>query len=252
MIDLERDLRDLGRHLDHPAGDRLAIELRARLAAPARPAAVRPIGAARLRRRRIVTGLASVAAVVLLAVAIPPSRDAIADILGLGSADGGRPEQVAEPHHDPTVTTGSPPPEVSVLDLDSARAAVDFPIKVPARLEVPAHVTVDRRVPGGLVELAYPSFTLVEVASPPDVAAELAKLVAPESRVRIVSVRERPGLWITGTHHEIAYLDREGVLRHGASRPTGHVLMWEEDGVTYRIEGLAQQTSASEMARTIT
>ena len=122
---------------------------------------------------------------------------------------------------------------------------------MPGHVDATPQVTLDSRVPGGLVALEYPSFTLVEVASPPDVAAGLAKLVAPESHVRVVAVRGRPGLWITGTHHQIPYLDRDGTLRRGSSRPTGHVLLWDEGGVTYRVEGFARQAAASEIASSI-
>ena len=74
MIDLERDLRELGEHLDHPAGEQIIPQLRRRLAAPtANPVARRRSP----RRRAIAVSLVSVAAAVLVAVAI---------ILGLGSA----------------------------------------------------------------------------------------------------------------------------------------------------------------------
>ncbi len=153
--------------------------------------------------------------------------------------------------HGSTVTSGPPAPEVELLDLATARTRVDFPIRVPAGADQPPQVTVDHRVPGGLVSLDYPAFRLVEVASPSDVTGELAKLVPATSRVRVVSVGDRPGLWITGTHHEIAYFDRDGALRYEPSRPTGHVLLWDEDGVTYRVEGFLRQASADDVARSI-
>ena len=248
MIDLERELRDLGEHLDHPAGDQIVRQLRTRLSNASSGASPRPQWP---RRRAVATVIVSIAAVLLLAVAIPPSRDAIADLLGLGSHEVGRPDRVAVPPHHPPVTTSLPSGQVSSLSLESARQAVDFPIRVPGHVAATPQVTVDSSVPGGLVALAYPSFTLVEVASPPDVAAGLAKLVAPESHVRVVAVRGRPGLWITGTHHQIPYLDRDGTVRRGSSRPTGHVLLWDEDGVTYRVEGFARQAAASEIASSI-
>jgi hypothetical protein len=248
MTDLEQQLRDLGQHLDHPAGERMVLQLRSRLSTPGTGAGPRPQWP---RRRAVATVIASLAAVLLLAIAIPPSRDAIADLLGLGSHEVGRPDRVAVPHQGPPVTGAPSVDQTASSNLESARQAVDFPIRVPGHLDATPQVTVDRSVPGGLVALSYPSFTLVEVASPPNVAAELAQLVAPESHVRIVAVRGRPGLWITGTHHQVPYLDRDGMLRFGSSRPTGHVLLWEEDGVTYRVEGFAHQASASEIASTI-
>lgn len=247
MIDLERELHDLGEHLDHPDGAQIVRQLRTRLSTTTTGARTR---SQRPRRRAVATAVASIAAVLLVAVAIPPSRDAIADLLNLGSHEVGRPDRVAVPPHGPTVTS-SLPPRISSRSLESARQAVDFPIRVPGGVAATPQVTVDSGVPGGLVALEYPSFTLVEVASPPDVAAHLAKLVAPPSHVRVVAVRGRPGLWITGTHHEIPYLDRNGTLRRASSRPTGHVLLWDEGGVTYRVEGFTHQAAASQIASSI-
>jgi hypothetical protein len=248
VIDLEHQLRDLGEHLDHPAGDRIVPQLRTRLSTPSTGASPRSRWP---RRRAVATVIASIAAVLLLAIAIPPSRDAIADLLGLGSHEVGQSDRVAVPHDGPPVTSRPPSDQISPLNLESARQAVDFPIRVPGEVDATPQVTVDRSVPGGLVALDYPLFTLVEVASPPNVAADLAKLVAPESHVRVVAVRGRPGLWITGTHHRVPYLDRDGTLRFGSSRPTGHVLLWEEGGVTYRVEGFARQAAAVEIASSV-
>lgn len=248
MIDLEHQLRDLGEHLDHPAGAQIVRQLRTRLSTLTTGVSTRSQWP---RRRAVATVVASVAAVLLLAVAIPPSRDAIADLLGLASHEVGRPDRVAVPPHGPTVTSSLPSAQVSSRSLESARQAVDFPIRVPQGIDATPQVTVDTGVPGGLVALEYPSFRLVEVASPPDVAAGLAKLVALPSHVRVVAVRGRPGLWITGTHHEIPYLDRNGTLRRGSSRPTGHVLLWDEGGVTYRVEGFTHQATAAQIASSI-
>ncbi len=224
---------------------------RASLTAPGSGTAAR----SRRLRRPLVTVVASVAAVVLVAVAIPPSRDAVLDALGVGSGSNGsgatEHSAVRRPHPAPPPTT-VPLPAVLSLDLASARAAVGFPIGVPGPAGVvPTKVVIDRRVPGGLVVLEYPAFNVVEVASPPNAAADLAPTIAAERDVRIMSVRGRPALWITGTHQEIPYLDRDGILRRGVTRATGHVLLWEENGVTYRVEGFDNEASARAMATSI-
>ena len=110
MIDLERELRDLGEHLDHPDGAQIVRQLRTRLSTTTTAARTR---SQRPRRRAVATAVASIAAVLLLAVAIPPSRDAIADLLGLGSHEVGRPERVAVQHHRPTVTSSLPSGRIS-------------------------------------------------------------------------------------------------------------------------------------------
>ena len=250
MIDLELQLRDLGSHLDHPAGEQLGAVLRSRLANPIEPV-VHPRWSS---RRSVVTALAAVAAVVLLAVALPPSRDALADLFGIGAVEIRRDDHLARPRrtHTPPATEAPTNPAVARVDLATARTSVDFPIKVPTRPgEPPTRVTVDHRVPGGLVTLDYPEFSVVEVASPPEAGPTLAKVLGPGSHVRAATVRGRPGLWITGTHHEIAYLDRDGNIRRDTARPTGHVLLWEEGGVTYRVEGFPTQASATSLATSI-
>ena len=77
-------------------------------------------------------------------------------------------------------------------------------------------------------------------------------MIAKEGEVHVMSVRGRPALWITGNHDAIPYFDRDGTLRTGVPRPTGHVLLWEEHGVTYRIEGFEHESSAAQMATSIT
>jgi hypothetical protein len=240
-MDLEQGLRDVGENLDHPAGDQIVPGLRDRLA-QRRERGVH----LRSRHRVIVTAaVASLAAAVVLAVAV------VSFVAGSTES----PEAVRPPvrhDHSATTTTTDPLPEILDLDLERARAAVEFPIGVPGPSGVmPARVTVDRRVPGGLVALEYPAFTVVQVASSPDAAANLAATMAAEGDVQVMSVRGRPALWITGDHGEIPFLDREGTLRRSPARPTGHVLLWEERGVTFRVEGFESEASARRMADSI-
>jgi hypothetical protein len=249
-MSLETDLRDLGAHLDHPAGDGIAAAVRAELAAtptssPTRVPAPAERPAPRPRRRRILLLAAAALLVVLLAVPVA--------VVALGGRDdGGRPQAHAtspSSARQATSPSSAPaPPPVEVLGLAAARTAVQIPIRVPAGIDVPPRVTVDRRAPGGLVALEYPDFTVVEVAAPAGVSAGEVAGLGPESQVHPVSVRAQPGLWITGTHREIAYLDRDGTLRKGPTRTTGHVLMWVEDGVTYRVEGFHDQIAAMSVA----
>ena len=244
MIDLEQELRELGEHLDHPAGDQIVPQLRDRLSGPTAatgpPAVATPPaahGGGRLARGGGAAGRSSSPVIAFGS----DSRD---------TPQAGRPSGAND--HPTNTTTTVPPPEVLSLDLAGARAAVEFPIGVPGPSGVvPTTVTVDRRVPGGLVALEYPDFTVVEVASPPDAAADLASTIAAEGEVQVMSVRGRFALWITGTHHDVPYFDRDGTLRRAATRPTGHVLLWEEGGVTYRVEGFENEASARAMANSI-
>jgi hypothetical protein len=246
---LETDLRDLGAHLDHPAGAGIAAAVRAELAGAASAPIPRERPARSVRVPRPVLLLAA-AALLAFVLAVPV---AIA-VLGR-SEDGGRPQaratvpSSASPVTSPT--TAAPAPPVETLGLAAARTAVQIPIRVPVGIDVAPRVTVDRRAPGGLVALEYPDFTVVEVAAPAGAATGEVAGLGSESQVHPVSVRAQPGLWITGMHREIAYLDRDGTLRKGPTRTTGHVLMWVENGVTYRVEGFHDQIAAMSVANAL-
>jgi hypothetical protein len=235
---LETDLRDLGAHLDHPAGDGIAAAVRAEMAGVTPPAPVdRPVRAP--RRRRALVLAAAALLVVLLAVPVA--------VAVLDGADGGaRPQaQPTMPSSAPRPTTTTIPPVIA-LGLDQARAAVQFPIRVPQGLSVPAQVLVDRRIDGGMVALQYPAFTLVELPTPANASVTEVTSADAGSTAHPMVVRGQPALWITGTP-EIGYVDRARTL-HRAPTRAGNALVWVEHGVTYRIEGFRYQSSAMAMA----
>ena len=122
-------------------------------------------------------------------------------------------------------------------------------MRVP-RTEVATSVSVDPAVPGGLVTLDYPGYRLVEFAAPPN-GAVIAKVLDPRTHVAPAAVGEASGYWITGTYHEIAYLDRDNQVRSATIHTTGHVLMWSADGVTYRVEGPETLARAREIAASL-
>ena len=135
------------------------------------------------------------------------------------------------------------------MGLDQARTAVQFPIRVPQGLSVPARVLVDRRIDGGLVALQYPAFTLVELPTPANAAVTEVTSADAGSTADPMVVRGQPALWITGTP-EIGYVDRARTL-HRAPTRAGNALVWVEHGVTYRIEGFRYQSSAMAMANAL-
>lgn len=243
-MSFDSELRELGEHLDHPRGHHLVSAMRADLD-------LAPVQATARRRRHPARWSVLVAAAVVIAavLAVPATRTVVTDRIGSDATEAVRPAPSVHP--DPTLTTGSSPPAISTLDLLAARAAVEIPIRVPDGIGGQPRITVDRRAPGGLVALEYPRFTVVEVAAPAGAAAGEVAGLGPASHVNPVAVRGQPGLWITGTHQEIAYLDRNGTLRRGPTRTTGHVLMWVEGGVTYRVEGFTAQSEATRVANAL-
>jgi hypothetical protein len=250
VIDLEGALSDLAGHLDHPPGDGLADAVRRRIA----PAASNP-RRRRDRSRSLVAVAAAFVLMVMAALAISPTRHAIANWLGIGAIEvrhSDAPPLGTGSHPVPGSPGGTTARDLAVRKLAQARTTVDFTIATPRGASVGAlsKVDVDLRVPGGLVALDYARFSLVEVASDPTDPEPIAKLISPTTRVESVTVNGNPGLWITGAH-SIGYLDRSGRFERDTLRRSGSVLIWEHAGVTYRIEGLDALDAAQKVAASI-
>jgi len=238
MSSLELRLIELGATLDAPEGDELVERVAEEIAQ------VPPVVH---RGRRRAVALIAATAIVVAAIAIEPGREAIADLFRSG-----RVELRSTRDFTTTPTTHPrPTPELHTTPLSGAQAAVAFPIRLP-RL-VPSQtptISVDQRVPGGLVSLEYQDFRVVEIAAGPGPSV-MAKAIDPRTRMAAVTVGGAPGLWITGTHHLIAYLDRDGNVRQDTVREAGHVLLWVTGGVTFRVEGFHQLAAARQIAAAI-
>ena len=72
--------------------------------------------------------------------------------------------------------------------------------------------------------------------------ALVVKSVGASSQVEEVIVDGRPGLWISGSPHEVLYEDpQEDVVVERVARDT---LLWSADGVLYRVEGFSRLADA--------
>lgn len=191
MIDLERDLAALGDQLALD-GDGLVDDVLARIAEPTTTTRSTPT-------RSTPTWLVAAAvalAVVGAALVVPSSRQAIADWFGL---DGVRIEQ--QP------------------DLD-----------VPADVELPVGVTVDR-FDGSLDD------DLV------------TKVLGSGTGIERVEVGDRPGLWIDGVPHELVVRDADGEI--ATRRFAGNTLLWQDGDTIVRLEGAPTLTAALDLAATL-
>jgi hypothetical protein len=269
--ELEARLSDLGGILAHPAGDALVDAVLARLggsedldhreasdlpATPVPTPGVRSVAvdvstdsSSRWPRRCVVAAVVVLALLVGL-VAYGPSRTAIADWLGIGAvrftSEGPLPSGLpARPG--PTNRGGA---GVGSSAFADARRKVSFPIvrADPARAGAATAIEADANVPGGLVSVTYDRFTLTEIAAQPDGQPIATKMLPPGTRVEYLSVNGRHGAWISGSPHELGYLDANGAYRNETVRRVGNVLLWEEGGVTYRIEGLDAEEEALAIA----
>jgi hypothetical protein len=235
VSDLEVRLVELGGALDHPPGDGLVARVRSE---------IHEVLPARVRHWPV--RLAAAVAVVLLAVAaLPSSRDAIANFFRV---DGVQLRSTRD--RPPTSPSSTTPPVAEATTVAAAQRVVEFTIAVPDNGIEPT-VTLDPAVPGGLVTLDYPDYRITEFAAPPG-EAPFAKFVDRRTKVAPTTVRGVVGYWITGTHHELAFLDRNDQVRTSTIRTTGHVLLWNERGVTIRIEGPHTLAAAQDVAASIT
>jgi hypothetical protein len=175
----------------------------------------------------------------------------------------------------PTVPATSPPTRVSPtpsapgsalglgdrVSLDTARAGVSFPVRVPSLpvLGEPDEIYRSFDLPGGRVSFVYrprPGFP----ASKDGVALLvtefqgqahrdlLVKVAGPGTRVDHVRVRGYPGLWIHGAPHEIYYEGADGQIERDTVRLSGNVLVWQEGGVILRLEGARSLAEALRVA----
>ena len=78
------------------------------------------------------------------------------------------------------------------------------------------------------------------------------KLVENElATVEPVTVDGAPGAWISGQPHFFWYLSPEGAHIEESRRLVGDTLVWERDGILYRIEGAIALEQALDIARSM-
>jgi hypothetical protein len=229
---LELELRELGRRLEFPAEPDVAARIGERLRgerAPRRPLL--------LPRRPLALAAALLVVALAAALAVPPVRGALLDLLGIGGVTIERVEEL------PPV---APSTELELgrrVTLAEARRRVDFRVLAPAEEEWgrPAGVFLAPTPPGGSVSLLYGAERrprLLVTAFRGDTEPGLVnKAVDPETRIRPIRVRGNPGYFISGAPHAVVFRDADGNIREDEYRLARDVLLWVEDGVTYRLEG---------------
>ena len=247
MTPLEHELVELGDHLAHGDGDDLARLVRVRTEAGA------------LGRRAVPLWVKVAAALVLafaVALALPPSRRAIARLFGVGAVEIRTvtttvlgPGTTAPPG---STVPGAPDGAAGSTDVDAAQGRVTFPLRVvsDAAAGPLRRIDVDERVPGGLVALVYERFTVVELASAPDAFPIVLKLAPADVIRESTKVGDAFAVWVSGAH-EIAYQAPDGTIRSDTVRRAGPVLVWVRDSVTYRVEGLTDLDEARRIGATL-
>jgi hypothetical protein len=251
---VEAALRELGGRLavPEPPADPAAAVL-ARLAeapSPARRPAWRlPSRLAGRPAPRVLPRLVAVAVALLLALAVamtvsPTVRATVLDLFRIGGVE----IHYTPPPVTPTTSDAAAPGERD-LSLDDARAAVPFPIRVPRLLGDPASVRVidSDDGPPRVVSLRYPGARLDQLdgrISP--VFGKFANIVD----VVHTDVDGAPAIWIPRPH-PVLYVDEHGTVQEEAARLAAKTLIWEENGLTYRLEADLTQAQAEAIAASL-
>lgn len=263
--EIARALVDASGMIDFPPTPELATAVRARLnRAPHRPQPPRIVPVPWFRAA--VAALAVVAILLAFVTITPPVRDAVADWLGLR---GVAIVPVPEPTPDAAIPSGSPAVGAALLDgrrvsLAEASGLVSFPIMTPAASLVgpPDAVYVAGDPPGGRVTLTYaPRPDLPETRetgvgllvtqfrgeSIPFIQKGLSRGVTATP----TNVSGARAFWIAGAPHLLITRDRTGAMHEQPSRLAANTLLWERDGITYRLESSLDLETAIRIAESM-
>lgn len=242
MTDPDSVLRDLATHLDvppPPPGDRLATAVLDRLD---EPAPRRPVLPPTLLPRLVAAAVALLLALGVAMAVSPEVRAAVLDFLRVGGVELNQ----APPPVDPTETDVALPGERTVT-LDQARDAANFPIRLPDALGDPTSVHLADGTPPRVVSLRYDGVRIDEFEG--SLAPMFQKFIHAEDAVP-TRVDGWQGVWLPRPH-PVLYLDRDGTIREESARLAGTTLIWEQGGLTYRIEGDLTQAQALEIAESM-
>lgn len=206
-------------------------------------------------------GAAIAAVLLVLVVAFPGPRNAVADFLGL---PGIRIELTEGPSSDePTASIGSSLLFGDQTTLDNAQEHVPFPILLPASetMREPDEVWVRTSGDVPVVSLIYavrddlPEIGETNVGmllmqfQASEEAPLLAKRSSQFSPPEIVYVNGEGGFWIE--NGVLVVLPSEITGEQEMTRRSGNVLIWEDEGVTYRMETALDMSESLRIAESL-
>ena len=230
MTELERALLALGQELELPPTPDVWGRVRDRLQ--------------RRRWLRPVVFAVALGAVALgVAMAVPPARSAILRFFHIGAATVERVETLPPAQQRPLVA-----------GLGPALVREDAEMYAQLRIQLPKGATPERfYARPGLIA------TLVRFHGKPVMLAELRgdqmglfkKFAGPGTTVEPVALGEF-GLWLQGGPHVLMWQFNFGEVHRVETRLAGNVLLWQSQGITYRLEGDLDKGQMLELARQIT
>ncbi|MGW6495858.1 hypothetical protein [Nonomuraea angiospora] len=244
--DLEAELLALGDLLDVPSGpppSDVAAAVRARLedAHGAAPDPVRAHPPARRRRRarwKVVTAVVLV--VIAITAATPQGRAAVVRILrfaGIELRVGDAPPKA--------VISVTPLPYEHTVDQDGLKAEVKFQVRTLKALGEPERTTVSDR--GRVVSMFWPGGVRLDQFDGGLDPVLFKKLGPPWPDY--VKVGPYQAWWIPGAH-PLGYLSRQDGTEIPL-RQAGPTLIWQQDALNYRLEGVKTKEEAVRVAASL-
>ncbi|MGD9892252.1 MAG: hypothetical protein AB7R89_32020 [Dehalococcoidia bacterium] len=265
--EIERALVSAAGHIDFPSTPDLTGRVRADLEHRQNRRWLLPHHTWLSRRRRAVAATLVILLVLLVVVALtPPARNAVADWLGLSSV-----EIVPLPDSSTSTAIPSGAPSTGALLIDGrsvslaeARGMVAFPILLPSAALVgqPDAVYTGAEPPGGRVTLTYaPRPDLPETRETGvgllitqfrgESIPFIQKGLPRGATATPTSVNGARAFWIAGVPHLLIVRDGAGAMHEQPSRLAANTLLWERDGITYRLESSLDLDTAIRIAESM-
>jgi len=265
MIDLERSLEELAERLDISGGEWLGEDVVRRIGEPP---------TRRAPRRRPQLAIAVIAVLVVLFVALPGPRRAVARWLGFDSVriepgvtlpTTSEPSTVAsEASAAATTTVVQPNLDLGrAVSIDEATTRTGLPDPTPTALGAPLSVHVMEPPQSGQILLVYAPSDLVPQSDVTGVGALVSvmpahieagffrKTLGTESTVRPVDFAGVHGYWIEGSPHQLFFEIGQDQVEQETLRLATNTLLWERDGHLYRLEADISLETAVEIASSI-
>ena len=231
--ELELRLRALGAVLEVPA----APDFAAKIVLPPRRRDRRPSVA----RRTLALAAAATLLVSASAMAVPVTRNAVFDVLGLRGA-----RVVRVPSLPPIAPGAAARLKLGQrIRLAQARHAAAFTALVPSHADA-AFVAHD--VAGGRISFLVGSDLVIELRA--SSRPYFMKLIDPRTHAKLLRVGASPGVYLSGGLHEVLF-EAGGSVRSEPVELAGNVLLWQRGPLTLRIEGARSLQAALTLARSL-
>jgi hypothetical protein len=234
--ELGQRLTALGAALEFPPTPDVAPAVLARL--PTRPRRRLPA------RRTVAIVLAGTLLLAGAAMAAPPSRHAILQVLGL------RGVKIERAPRLPPVPAGTRTALKlglgRAIPLASARHAASFTALLPPGSPT-AYLNHD--VPGARISLLSGRVLIIEFRG--TATPFIFKVIGPGTSFKQVRVNGGPAVYLSGAPHEVLFQTATGQVQTDRVRLAGNVLVWQQGPLTIRIEGTRTLAQALALARSL-